>query len=129
VTNAGTLQTLISNGADDNIGWGTKTKNRLVRYTPNSWWMRRDDKWQRSPSRKTVIVRKPSDLMMFSDGDGNFFGWTTGYDHMGAFRFRHPPSSRGLNFVMFDLHVEAWNFLSWAKLLDKANPPFGDAVY
>ncbi len=129
VTNAGIMQTLASNGDNDNYGWGTKTKNRLIRYTPNSWWMRRDDKWQRSPSRKLVQAKKVAELLMFSDGDGEAFGSFAGYDHLAAFRFRHPPASRGLNFVMFDLHIEDWSNANFVKLKDKNNPPLGDLSY
>ncbi|OGV42106.1 MAG: hypothetical protein A2X48_14880 [Lentisphaerae bacterium GWF2_49_21] len=128
LTNAGLQQTLASNGSNDNTGWGVKTAKLLIRYTPNSWWMKRDDQWQRGPSRKFNIANKHSTLMMFSDGDGDFFGWTAGYDHLAALRFRHD-GNKGLNVVMFDGHVEDMGVVDFSKFSAKASPPFGESNY
>lgn len=128
LTNAGLQQTLASNGSNDNTGWGTKTAKRLIRYTPNSWWMKRDDQWQRSVSRKFNMASKHSSLMMFLDGDSDFFGWVAGYDHLAALRFRHD-GNKGLNAVMFDGHAEDMGVVDFSKFLAKASPPFGETNY
>ena len=124
LTNAGLQQPISST-----TFWDTKTNNRLIRYSPNSWWICRDDGYgARGPSRKFNRASKTSSLMMFCDGDGDFFGWTSGYDHLATFRFRHDGNT-GLNAVMFDGHVEDMSVRDYSKFYAKGSPPFGESNY
>ena len=109
---AGTNLRLLNNNPvriQDNAQWpitgGTAGQYRHG-YTCNSFWMDRDDEWQRGYRGQLMgAIPVPGKALMFGDGDGSAFG---GGDPSTNFRYRHGPGSTLINVVMFDGRAESW---------------------
>ncbi|WFB36192.1 prepilin-type N-terminal cleavage/methylation domain-containing protein [Kiritimatiellota bacterium B12222] len=71
-------------------------------FTPNEYYFSRNDPWINRKPGSMAVISKPSQTLMFSEGDSALYPSWEGYR---AVRFRH---NGQINISFFDGHVSSW---------------------
>lgn len=106
---------LIADNAVHRAGdWATRTVTLdsddaaayIAGYTPNSWWIRRDDRWIRFRPFRLGQIPQPSMVLMLADGDHELFGYP---ERISNLRFRHGSERNFIHVATFDGAVQPWD--------------------